>query len=250
MSDLSKSWVVEYQDRYYALIALFMGFIFPTMVAGILWGDWAGGYFFAAVARLVVVHHATFCVNSLAHWLGEVSFDARFTPRDHFVTAIVRLGEGYHNFHHEFPQDYRNATKYYQYDPTKWLIKVLSWVGLAYDLKTFPENEVRKGSFMIKEKLLNLEKKEINWGVDLKDLPTFSLEEVVSEVKNNGKKWVILDQIVLDVEGFVDEHPGGSKLLRAYYGKDITAAFNGEIHDHHNAARNLTTHMRVGSIRT
>jgi stearoyl-CoA desaturase (delta-9 desaturase) len=250
MGDLNKSLVVEYQDKYYALVALFMGFIFPTMVAGLCWGDWAGGYFFAAVARLVVVHHATFCVNSLAHWLGDISFDDRFTPRDHFVTAIVTLGEGYHNFHHEFPQDYRNATKYYQYDPTKWLIKVLSWLGLAYDLKTFAENEVRKGSYLMKEKALIQEKKGINWGVDLKELPTYTIEEVVSEVKNNGKKWVILDKIVLDVKDFVDEHPGGSLLLRSYYGRDITAAFNGESHDHHNAARNLTTQMRVGTIRS
>jgi stearoyl-CoA desaturase (delta-9 desaturase) len=248
LSDLNKNWVVEVQHKYYAIISLFFGFIFPTLVAGLFWGDWAGGYFFAAVARLVVVHHATFCVNSLAHWLGDISFDDRFTPRDHFITAIVTLGEGYHNFHHEFPQDYRNALKFYQYDPTKWLIKALSWVGLAYDLKTFSENEVRKGSHTMKEKVLNEEKKLINWGVDINDLPSFSLEEVVSEVKNNGKKWVILDQLVLNVEEFIDEHPGGSKFIKSYLGKDITTAFNGEIHDHHNAARNLTTHMRVGKI--
>jgi len=100
----------------------------------------------------------------------------------------------------------------------------------------------------MKEKVLNEEKKLINWGVDINDLPSFSLEEVVSEVKNNGKKWVILDQLVLNVEEFIDEHPGGSKFIKSYLGKDITTAFNGEIHDHHNAARNLTTHMRVGKI--
>lgn len=50
-----------------------------------------------------------FCVNSLAHWLGEQPFDDRRTPRDHFITALVTLGEGYHNFHHEFPSDYRKV---------------------------------------------------------------------------------------------------------------------------------------------
>jgi stearoyl-CoA desaturase (delta-9 desaturase) len=249
LTDLTNSKVVELQHKYYGILALFMGFIFPTVVAGLFWGDWAGGYFFAAVARLVVVHHATFCVNSLAHWLGDTSFDDRFTPKDHFITAIVTLGEGYHNFHHEFPQDYRNALKFYQYDPTKWLINVLSWLGLAYDLRVFPENEVRKGSYMMREKALNKEKKGIKWGVELKDLPTYSLEEVTFEVQNNRKSWVILDQVVLDVEDFVEEHPGGSKLLLSYFGKDITAAFNGESHDHHNAARNLTTHLRVGTVR-
>ena len=248
LSDLFSSWVVEFQHKYYEFFALFFGFIFPTAIAGLFWGDWAGGCFFAAVTRLVFVHHATFCVNSLAHWLGETTFDDRFTPRDHFITAFITLGEGYHNFHHEFPQDYRNATKFYQYDPTKWLIIVLSWFGLTYDLKTFSENEVRKGSFIMKEKVLNEEKKHINWGIDVKALPIYTVDEVVSECKNNGKRWVILDQIVLEVEDFVDEHPGGGKIIKSFIGRDITNAFNGQFHDHHNAARNLTTNMRVGKI--
>ena len=44
---------------------------------------------------------STFCVNSLAHWLGEHTFDDKHTPRDHFITALVTIGEGYHNFHRE-----------------------------------------------------------------------------------------------------------------------------------------------------
>ncbi|CAG8777494.1 7571_t:CDS:1, partial [Gigaspora rosea] len=102
-------------------------------------------FFFAAVTRLLFVHHATFCVNSLAHYLGDTPFDDRRTPRDHFITAILSLGEGYHNFHHEFPMDYRNAIRFYQYDPTKWLIRFLSYFGVAHHLKKFPENEIQKG---------------------------------------------------------------------------------------------------------
>jgi stearoyl-CoA desaturase (delta-9 desaturase) len=48
-------------------------------------------------------HHATFFVNSLAHTLGSATFDDKHTPRDSWITAILTLGEGYHNFHHEFP---------------------------------------------------------------------------------------------------------------------------------------------------
>lgn len=47
-----------------------MGFVVPTLVAGLGWGDYYGGFFIAGVARLVVVHHSTFCVNSLAHFAG------------------------------------------------------------------------------------------------------------------------------------------------------------------------------------
>jgi fatty-acid desaturase len=78
---------------------------------------------------------STFCVNSLAHWLGETPFDDKHTPRDHFATALVTIGEGYHNFHHQFPMDYRNAIRWYQYDPTKWFIWACQKLGLASHLK-------------------------------------------------------------------------------------------------------------------
>ena len=78
---------------------------------------------------------STFCVNSLAHWFGETPFDDKHTPRDHMITAFVTIGEGYHNFHHQFPMDYRNAIKWYQYDPTKWFIWTMEKLGLASQLK-------------------------------------------------------------------------------------------------------------------
>ena len=53
------------------------------------------------------------------------------------TTALVTLGEGYHNFQHEFPSDDRNATDWYQYDPTKWFIRSWKQMGLAFDLKQF-----------------------------------------------------------------------------------------------------------------
>jgi stearoyl-CoA desaturase (delta-9 desaturase) len=67
--------------------------------------------------------------------LGETPFDDKHTPRDHFTTALVTIGEGYHNFHHQFPMDYRNAIKWYQYDPTKWFIWACQQLGLASHLK-------------------------------------------------------------------------------------------------------------------
>lgn len=135
VSDLSKNEVVRWQHRWYIWLILLMGFGVPTVIPGLLWGDWRGGYVYAGAARLVFVHHSTFCVNSLAHWLGDAPFDDKHTPRDHIVTAVVTLGEGYHNFHHQFPSDFRNAIRWYQYDPTKWFIGLCSWLGLASHLK-------------------------------------------------------------------------------------------------------------------
>ncbi len=122
VSDLNQDPVVVWQHRNYGLVMLMFGIVFPTLVAGLGWGDWAGGLVWAGILRFFVVQQATFCVNSLAHWLGDqvrVSppcseaykltvifpqpFDDQNSPRDHVITALATLGEGYHNFHHEFP---------------------------------------------------------------------------------------------------------------------------------------------------
>jgi stearoyl-CoA desaturase (delta-9 desaturase) len=82
----------------------------------------------------------------------------------------VTIGEGYHNFHHQFPMDYRNAIKSYQYDPTKWTIWVLSKLGLASHLKVFPDNEVRKGQLTMQLKRLREEQEKIDWAQDTNEL--------------------------------------------------------------------------------
>ncbi|EIE84760.1 hypothetical protein G6F46_001296 [Rhizopus delemar] len=249
VADLKADSVVALQHRLYPYFALGMGFLFPTLVAGLGWGDFRGGFFYAAVARLVFVHHATFCVNSLAHYLGEASFDDHNTPRDHWITALATLGEGYHNFHHQFPQDYRNAIKYTQYDPTKWLIIILSWFGLAYELKEFPSNEVSKGRIFMQEKKIREEKSKLFYGVPLKDLPVYTWEEFQSLVLNENKKWILIEGVLYDVKNFMKEHPGGVKYLSTAIGKDMTTSFNGGIYNHSNGARNLLTSLRVGVLK-
>lgn len=155
ISDLTRNPVIKWQHKNYILLMLIMAFTVPTIICGLGWGDWKGGYVYAGVVRLIFVHHvcllhyislsiyllillfiqSTFCVNSLAHWLGDSPFDDKHTPRDHLITALVTIGEGYHNFHHQFPMDYRNAFRWYQYDPTKWFIWVCQKIGLASHLK-------------------------------------------------------------------------------------------------------------------
>jgi stearoyl-CoA desaturase (delta-9 desaturase) len=138
VSDLANNEVVRWQHKYYIPLLLLMCFVVPTIIPWLGWGDARGGYVYAGLVRLCFVHHSTFCVNSLAHWFGESPFDDKHSPRDHVITALCTFGEGYHNFHHQFPMDYRNATKWYQYDPTKWFIRVCQKLGLASHLKVHP----------------------------------------------------------------------------------------------------------------
>ncbi|KAM0753685.1 putative stearoyl-CoA 9-desaturase [Meredithblackwellia eburnea MCA 4105] len=246
VSDLSKNEVVKWQHRWYLPLIIGMGFVFPTVVAGLFWGDWRGGFFFAGAARLLFVHHSTFCVNSLAHWLGETPFDDKHTPRDHVLTALVTIGEGYHNFHHEFPQDFRNAIKWYQYDPTKWFIFTAYSLGLASQLKVFPDNEIKKGQFAMKLKSLQESSKQIVWPTDSNDLPVLTWDEFQQASKE--RPLMVVSGYIHDVSTFMDDHPGGRHFIKARVGKDATSAFYGGVYDHSNGAGNILAALRVGCI--
>jgi len=81
------------------------------------------------------------------------------------------MGEGYHNFHHQFPMDYRNAYLWYQYDPTKWFIALCGLTGLANQLKVFPSNEIMKGALTMKLKKLKHLQDSIQWPTPVDELP-------------------------------------------------------------------------------
>ena len=124
---------------------------------------------------------STFCINSIAHYLGEQPYDDRLSPKDHLLSAILTMGEGYHNFHHQFPMDYRNAFLWYQYDPTKWFIALCGWLRLATDLRVFPSNEIEKGALSMKLKFLKEVQDALEWPVAPEKLPVVSWETCASE---------------------------------------------------------------------
>ncbi|KAL8737772.1 MAG: hypothetical protein Q9181_001362 [Wetmoreana brouardii] len=248
ISDLNEDPVVVWQHRYYLRVVLFMGLIFPMLVCGLGWGDWLGGLIYGGILRIFFVQQATFCVNSLAHWLGDQPFDDRNSPRDHLITALITLGEGYHNFHHEFPSDYRNALEWYQYDPTKWSIWIWKQLGLAFDLKQFKQNEIEKGRLQQQQKKLDQRRSKLDWGVPIHTLPVMEWDDFQDQAKN-GRDLVAIAGIVHEVTEFIKEHPGGKAMIKSGLGKDATAMFNGGIYMHSNAAHNLLSSMRVGVIR-
>eukprot|EP00808_Paulinella_micropora_P015384 g23161.t1 len=247
--DLKSKWFINFQHKHYAWLGPLVSLVVPTLIAGFGWGDWRGGYFYAGALRQVFVHHSTFCVNSLAHWLGEHTFDDERSPRDHFITALLTCGEGYHNFHHEFPNDYRNAIYFYQYDPTKWFIKLLSIFGLTYCLKEFPANEVMKGRILMKQKALDREKAKLMYPGPTLALPAWNWETIRRKVRE-GQALVVFEDLVHDVTNFVDDHPGG-RFLRDAIGRDLTKGFlgkNGPLYKHSTAAHHLLTTFRVARL--
>jgi stearoyl-CoA desaturase (delta-9 desaturase) len=123
-----------------------------------------------------IIWQSTFCINSIAHYLGSASYDDVLTPRDHLLSAILTMGEGYHNFHHQFPMDYRNAFRWYQYDPTKWFIAICSIFGLATHLRVFPSNEIEKGALTMKLKEFKKVQDSLTWPIPSEQLPVVSWE--------------------------------------------------------------------------
>jgi stearoyl-CoA desaturase (delta-9 desaturase) len=151
--DLAKDPLVIWQNKYNVPLSVFIGFGVPTLI-----GWWLGspiaGLLYAGVLRVVVTQHFTFFINSFCHMLGRQPFSEANTARDSWVLALFTYGEGYHNYHHKFQGDYRNGIRWYDWDPTKWSIGLMSFLGLAQGLKRIPAGEILKAKLSIQEKSL------------------------------------------------------------------------------------------------
>jgi stearoyl-CoA desaturase (delta-9 desaturase) len=142
--DLERDPLVRWQHRYVHVLAVLVGFVLPT-VAGFLYNSWVGalgGLLIGGVARIVATQHTTFFINSACHCMGRQPYSTKCSARDSFFLALFTLGEGYHNYHHEFQYDYRNGVKPWQWDPTKWLIWVLSKLGVTSQLRRVPSEKI------------------------------------------------------------------------------------------------------------
>ena len=139
--DLQKDRLVMWQHKYYVLIAFLVGVGLPTLI-GSFWGRPMAGFLWGGWLRIVAVNHCTFLINSASHCIGSRPHGDDCTARNCWWLAFFTFGEGYHNFHHAYASDYRNGYRWYQWDPTKWLIYGLSKVRLASKLNRIPSSQV------------------------------------------------------------------------------------------------------------
>ena len=136
--DLLADPIVRFQRACDPWINLVMCFLLPALLPYLLWGEayWTG-FFVAGALRYCYVLHATWCVNSVAHFFGDRPYDTTSLPAENWFVAFVAIGEGWHNWHHRFPYDY--ATSEFgasvQYNPTKLFIDTCIWLGLASEPK-------------------------------------------------------------------------------------------------------------------
>lgn len=149
--DLQRDPLARLQHRFYVPLALATNLGFP-LAAGFAIGEPLGVLLLGGVLRLVVSHHVTFFINSLAHMWGKQPYTDSNTARDNPLLAFLTYGEGYHNFHHIFAHDYRNGVRWWHWDPTKWLVAALHKVGLARNLRRVPDFQIRRAVLVMQFK--------------------------------------------------------------------------------------------------
>jgi len=138
-SRLRQDPIVMWQHRYYLPIVL--SGLALTFVVGFLYNGWISGlgcFLLAGVGRTFAVLNSTFCINSICHLWGRQPHGKADSSRDSWLVSLLTFGEGYHNYHHTYQSDYRNGPRWYNFDPSKWLIFALSKLGLAFSLRTAP----------------------------------------------------------------------------------------------------------------
>lgn len=146
LKDLEEDKLLMFQKKYYMLLMPFFCFVFPTVIPVYCWGEtWTNSWFVATMFRYTFTLNMTWLVNSAAHMWGQRPYDKFINPSENLGVAVMALGEGWHNYHHVFPWDYKTAELgNYRANLTTGFIDFFSKIGWAYDLKTVPLSMVKK----------------------------------------------------------------------------------------------------------
>ncbi len=174
VSDLTANKLVMFQHKHYVSLFI-LGNLSLSLLVGFFLGDYVGAFILAWWARLFLLHHSTWFINSLAHYWGARTYCKELSAVDNYMISLLTFGEGYHNYHHTFATDYRNGIRWYHFDPTKWLIWSLSKLGLASNLKEIHIYKVRKCIIKKDKDLL------LNWIGDISYIKTEILERKIQK---------------------------------------------------------------------
>ncbi|XP_044743896.1 acyl-CoA Delta-9 desaturase-like [Chrysoperla carnea] len=145
LTDLHQDKILMFQYRHYLKVMPFLSFILPTLLPMVLWDETLWNSFFVNIWRYAITFHVTVCINSFAHTYGSRPYDKEIMPTESYSLAWVTLGEGWHNYHHVFPWDYKAAEfGGSRVNPTTVLLNFFAKIGWAYDLKTVTDEGIKK----------------------------------------------------------------------------------------------------------
>ncbi|CAH2100647.1 unnamed protein product [Euphydryas editha] len=144
MSDIYSNPVLMFQKKYAIPFIGTLCFLLPTVIPMYFFGETLNTAWHITILRYFCNLHGTFLVNSAAHLYGNKPYDISIKPSQNLLVSLIAFGEGFHNYHHVFPWDYRTAELGNNaLNSTTWFIDFFAWLGWAYDLKTASDDLVQ-----------------------------------------------------------------------------------------------------------
>lgn len=142
--DLIADPVITFVSRWFGLWVL-LGLLIPAAIGLAVTQSWMGALMallWGGLLRVFFVHHVTWSVNSACHLWGRQPFNTHDESRNNAVMGVLALGEGWHNTHHAFPASARHGLAWWEIDISYWLIRSMSWFGLAQEIKIPPAERI------------------------------------------------------------------------------------------------------------
>lgn len=142
--DLNKFPELRFLERFHILIPVFMAtalFVLGWALGSYFPGSSTSGFqmlIWGFFISTVLLYHGTFTVNSLTHLIGRRRFQTTDDSKNSFWISLITLGEGWHNNHHRFPSSERQGFYWWEIDVSHYVLKVLSWFRIVWDLRRPP----------------------------------------------------------------------------------------------------------------
>lgn len=138
ISDLLADPVLVFQRKHYMILMPLACFVLPTLAPMYFWNEsFVNSFFVATMFRWTFILNVTWLVNSAAHTWGDKPYDVNINPVENPTVAAFAFGEGWHNYHHVFPWDYKTAELgNYRANYTTAFIDFFAKIGWAYELKS------------------------------------------------------------------------------------------------------------------
>ncbi|CAG9790902.1 unnamed protein product [Diatraea saccharalis] len=136
MTDIENDPILRFYDKHFIKLKLVFCYFLPTVIGIWLWGEkWKTAVAWQCFIRFLSMFHSELTVNSLAHTFGYKPYNKDIVPAENRFVATCTLGEGWHNYHHAFPFDYKAAEHFDFFNFGTWFIRFFEKIGWAYDLR-------------------------------------------------------------------------------------------------------------------
>ncbi|PSN55193.1 hypothetical protein C0J52_00586 [Blattella germanica] len=129
---------------YFLILQPLSSIVIPLLIPHFLWGESFANNFSTLAVRWVLLLNFVWSVNSFAHIYGHRPYNKKLNPAENWIVSLVAVGEGWHNYHHQFPRDYKTSELPYYVNISTLLIDMFAFIGWAYDLRTASENVIEK----------------------------------------------------------------------------------------------------------